>query len=655
MDTRLKKLKKFASLTNLKKLITPQKQMTLKERIVTFLPYGKVIEKLYVAVFLAAFIVLLFKSSGTLNTEDKAMILVVAAGGLFILRSLRSKFVFPRRYTFILSLFLLFAILSTVFSVDIYDSFLRLAELFSVAVLSLLAYDIFQGKFNRRWILNAFTLILCVVVLVSIGMYVHDRTTLTFPLGLNSFMGGIILALLPFSLSSCLKTRKIKRFFFYIATAILLLGAALTFAIPIYIVGGIEIIAFVYINTFTGRKSLRTDRFYVPFLIVVVVVAFLTLGFHSQTSGQIPFDANNLEARSISVGLHLDLLHQGVSTFEHYFLVGSGLNSFSITSAYYQTGAWKLSHYMYNDILQMFPDAGIFGGLLFLALLGYVVYEMFNSQNLKDIFVKQSSETLEVSMGILAILVLSLYYPLLNVPVTLFILFVFIGMFLRDVKVDGNKKIYFGNLSVGIVNGLSIFFILLCGYFLYFAVVQYNAVKNDLSLNKISAAQAPLETLVKFVPFDTQYSLLLSQVYLNQNLVNKALTMNTLATRYNGTSIYVIYSKALVDYYKGDTKQSGQVIASLIAKAPYADPSLYLLSLQLNEKNTPVFKKELGDIVKRFPVNTAYNNYAQQFTALGYSDALAKVYIEYGLVTNNNAYFKTAQKLSPSEFGVFGQ
>lgn len=627
----------------------------IKKAAHSLLPYGKTIEKVYLFVFLVAFIVLIFKAGGSVATEEIVAILAVGAGGLFILRSLRRKIYFPKVYTSLLCVFLFIALLATIFSVNIYNSLLVLIELFAVGMFSILAYDVIYGKYSRRWILNAFTLVVTIVMLYGIRQYIIDKTALIYPLYLPAYMGTLALAFLPYSLSSAIKTKGFKKYFFMVCTGILGLSLILTFSKVVYVVGLMEIGVFTYVNLFMGRKVLRKDKFYIPLLVLAVIVALVSILLHYKTSSTIPFINTSISDRDVPLSLHLDLYKQAWGSFLSYPIIGSGFGNFKEVSLYHQTGAWNIMYSMYNDLLQPFISAGILGGIAFLSLIGYMLYLMVNKVNFIKIVKKQSPETLELSLGIVAILLMSLYFPVLEVAPILFVLFVFFGILLKALNVDNVKRYYLGNLSIGMINGLALFTIFISAYFYYFNY-QYQNIQNSLSTATPAEVEKQLTPLVKFVPIDTEYSSLLSQVYLSQNEVSQASSMVNEALKYDRDSVYLRYSQALIDYFNSNTKGASKVVNKLVSEAPYADPSFYLLVLQLDQQagNNTVFTKELNAVAKKFPINATYYLYQPIFTDLGYSSSLAKVYLELAILTKNNADITIAGELDPSSLSVFG-
>src|SRR5579872_2332456 len=98
--TAMKKSRNFLSFLNpdkVKEKINVKKSVEFvkhdlftKKTLLSMLPYGKPIEKLYLLVLVVSFGVFLFKE-GSIVTEDKIIVFAVALGGLFVLRSMRKK------------------------------------------------------------------------------------------------------------------------------------------------------------------------------------------------------------------------------------------------------------------------------------------------------------------------------------------------------------------------------------------------------------------------------------------------------------------------------------------------------------------------------------------------------------------------------------
>ncbi len=646
---------------DLASIVKRERVPDIKRTLKNLLPYGKFIEKVYLSILVLVFVILIAKTGNIppVSYEGKVLIMAVGIGGLFILRSLRNKVYFPKTYTVLISLFLVFSIITTIFSVNVYNSMLRLMELFAALLLGVLAYDIVYGKYSRRWLLNTLTTVVVISLLYGIVRYVFpidatSRTSLIYPLGFPVYMGGMILAFLPYTLSSTLKTRGMRRNLFLIASLILLLSLWLTFSQIIYVIGLIEIAVFLYINLFTGRRPLRKDRFYIPLLGVVVVAVILGFVMHFPTSGTIPYTPSSISDRTISPAFRVDLYQQAWHSFATSPLVGTGLGNFKITSVYYLSNPWHLSYYLYNDIFEMFVSEGFIGGFLFVAIFGYILYEIFRKENRIKIFMKQNPETFELTIGILALIVLALFYPILNVETLLFTLFLFVGMLLKDLRIDNFKRFYFGNLSLGAFNGLSVFLVLLT---LYFFIINnwYVGVRDaysSTSNSQLSTIQQPVEKIVQFNPLDTEYSAVLSQIYISANQYDKAMNMDKQALKYNSKSPYLIYTQALLNYLKGNSAEAKTQVDALIKNAPYADPSFYLLLLQIDQNNTPLFTSELKTVAKRFAITDDYYRYQNMFTDLGYADSLSKIYVELALVTKDNSYFSTAQKINPQGFSL---
>jgi len=72
---------------------------------------------------------------------------------------------------------------------------------------------------------------------------------------------------------------------------------------------------------------------------------------------------------------------QAIRAVAEYPLTGYGIGTFSLISNRYASQPWNITGYAHNAYLQFFAETGIIGGVLYLAVIGQLLYVLLNSSN----------------------------------------------------------------------------------------------------------------------------------------------------------------------------------------------------------------------------------------------------------------------------------
>lgn len=667
----LKKLKNF-NIKNIKErlsVIKKKKQdekndnnilKNLKRFFIFILPDGIIIEKIYLIILFISFIALMYDGGASVN-EVKVLIISVTVGGVFILRSLRGKVYFPKNVIMIFGAFIFITILSTVFSTSIYPSILRFIELFWFGIIIILGYDLLKSGKNRTWLMNSLLFALSIILTISIIFYIKDKTSLIFPLNFPVYLGVLILSLLPYSFISLLENKGYSKIVYFLFTLIFVSSIVLTFSRPIWVFGALEMILILILYY---KKIIKNSYFYISIASLLVIASAIgILLFFKGSSASIPLNDPYID-RNLPIQYHLDILSIGYNIFKDHALIGIGPDTYNKVSLFYLNNPWKVSTYVYNDVFEFFITEGLIGGILFISLIGYILYRVLNKTEIKKQIKDLDKENISFILGILLIVIFSLYYPLFHVPVLVFILFLYSGAILRKLDKDNARYFTFGMLSEGVINGLVAILILISVYFV-FTENKFQSIKTDynnglINISNVADYQKKVEDIVSMNPMKTDYSSFLSSLYIDEaqttpSFINKAIDNTNKSLKYNKQDSALLFEQAVDVYYKDTTHTDTAVKMDkdLLNKVKYGNPLYYLLVIKVDQdsNNNEQLLADMKTVIDRYPLNKDFDMYNSMFSGLGYNAVLYQVYFQYGLMTKNNTYLQEAGKLNPTPAG----
>lgn len=167
-----------------------------------------------------------------------------------------------------------------------------------------------------------------------------------------------------------------------IATGIILTGSGAGISISLLALFLMGSFTFYFSKFHQGRHMIRG-------VFTVIIIAIILWGVQ-QNLGTIMKPTNGNIDYSVCWSNSLEL-------FSGFPLFGSGFGSFKYIYFLYDTGDSGWITHAHNDYLETFSDGGIIGGLLFLLLIGGILFSLFRMWS-----ARRNPEVKAIGLGVLA-------------------------------------------------------------------------------------------------------------------------------------------------------------------------------------------------------------------------------------------------------------
>ncbi len=616
-------------------------------------PIDLFVFKIYIYWLLLSFVLFLFFSQAW-QQPVSYIILGITVFGILILRLMRDDIKIPVVPSVILGAFLLFSIISTFFSINIFTSITNLIFYLSIFILFILSFDIFSSWNLIKWFMYWVLFITCIFCIYAIYHYlIGYDPRLTGTLLSPDTAAGFLIMIIPFSFYMLINKYK-SRFITVMSVltpSILVSSLFITFSRAAYLSMLVAIILF----------GIVLFRYFSKNFIKVLFFLLLTIGLSYSLSLLQPHVASRVSLSGITNALvgpsnisrvdRIDVYKRSLSIIKNFPIVGSGLGTFGEIFKKYQDIPWVYFDYTHNQYLQIFVEEGIIGGLIFLS---YFIYLGFiGLRNIyKDRFskFKQSFPKNLLYIFIFSGVLASMLHVLLDydweiIPV-FFLFSIMVGMCFNLYK--DTKYIYIQGKIVFISFIISILFILFCLY-LFLGELYFKKGESAYYNNNLSASIIYLKRSTKFLPFDSAPYVWEALAYGNQmkyNVANSLLNIALKLDPYNAD----IMNKIGENYvYANKHKQALSALYEAYDFNKYSDPSFVLdLSEDLSylrymKKAVALYKQA---ITKYFPLNSTYRGYSQFYKLNGVDVSLGYIYLNLYILTGNKKYYKISNSIN---------
>jgi O-antigen ligase len=334
--------------------------------------------------FITTFFILIILFSPIFESFDRNsvyFIFFIATSFLFI--SLKNKIQINVQ-GFIFLLFLIFAAISTIFSVSFSRSILEFFKYISVFQILIIVTNYNQNKKQYTDII-ILTLLVNTVILSLFNILFrlfHFRFLTTSvivnlfysPYGHNHIADLLTLAL-PLSFYLFRNSAPKNKVIYGILLLFLIFTGFLSYSRFIYIY---TIFLFVWQSDVIKKRKL---------IIIPVIISFFYLFITIISLLNIDKPFLNLPKqffKPVKSELRLDYLKEASIQFQTNPLLGTGLNTFYHWSVRYQNNPNDWSHFVHNHFFEMFSETGLFGGLLFLFFIFLLLFHKIRNIPDKD-------------------------------------------------------------------------------------------------------------------------------------------------------------------------------------------------------------------------------------------------------------------------------
>lgn len=346
-------------------------------------------EKSKVSTFLLLLFVLgilPFLDGGTSPLASYFLFLLVPI--LILTLGKRLKKDLPFKFFFPWSLFLIFATLSTIFSISYSRSVPTLFFYFSYFLIFSLALFLFDSPARLKALAN---LILLIGFLLSILSFYYllpltkppaSTMTLVYASFGHNHLSDYLIFVFPLIGALFLTTKKKKESIFYgLVLLFFLFSLLLTFSRgAVFVVGASLFLITVWIK---GKLFLKKKLLLAVALLLILglLIIFILpkLGILDEES----FDYGSWLTRQLTKPptweRRLDYWGQAKEIFKNRPLLGTGLDTFRLGAIRYQKRPISWSWYTHNHFLEAFAETGIFGGFTFLWLIGLIIYASYKN------------------------------------------------------------------------------------------------------------------------------------------------------------------------------------------------------------------------------------------------------------------------------------
>ena len=616
-------------------------------------PIDLLVFKIYIYWLLLLFVLFLFFSQAW-QQPVSYIILGISVFGILVLRLMRDDIKIPIIPSIIFGSFLLFSIISTFFSINVFTSIINLIFYISIFIIFILSFDLFSSWNLIRWFMYWVLFIGCIFCIYAIYHYlIGYDPRLTGTLLSPDTAAGFLIMIIPFSLYMLINKYK-SRFITVISVlipSVLISSLFITFSRAAYLSIIVVITLFcIVLFRYFSKNFIKV----LIFLLLTIVLSYGLSLLQPHVASRVSLSGlTNVLAGPSNVSRvdRIDVYKRSLSIIKSFPIFGSGLGTFGEIFKKYQDMPWVYFDYTHNQYLQIFVEEGLIGGFIFLC---YFVYLGFiGVKNIyKDKFskFKQSFPKNLLYIFIFSGVLASMLHVLLDydweiIPV-FFLLSIMTGMCFNLYK--ETKYIYIQGKAVFISFIISILVIVFCLY-LFLGELYFKKGESAYNNNNLSSSIVYLKKSINFLPFDSDPYVWEALAYENQmkysvanSLLNTALKLDP----YNAD----IMNKIGENYvYANKHKQALGTLYEAYDFNKYSDPSFVLdLSEDLSylrhmKKAVALYKQAIS---KYFPLNSTYRGYSQFYKLNGVDVSLGYIYLNLYILTGNKQYYKISNSVN---------
>ncbi|MCL4339324.1 O-antigen ligase family protein [Patescibacteria group bacterium] len=292
---------------------------------------------------------------------------------------------------FLFAFFLLFASISTIFSLSLSRSFVQWLVYLAVFIifLSLRRLDKSESQKIKSIFTYGITVVSIILSLISLSFFLPIKVfplprsgmNLYFPTFGHNHLAGVLLIAIPLILSRYADSKNennIKSVKIWAFTALfLLVSLAFTFSRSAYVLILFCISVFVFSGKFDPKNKFFGG---IATISIIIFFIFQFIFFNSLFGHKLQGFPKQLYKQVSSPDLRFYYLNQAWRGFEASPVFGTGLDTFRYVSALYQTKSLTSSDYTHNQFVEMFTETGINGGIMFLFLISLVLFRIYKEK-----------------------------------------------------------------------------------------------------------------------------------------------------------------------------------------------------------------------------------------------------------------------------------
>lgn len=281
--------------------------------------------------------------------------------------------------------FLITLTITTIFSIDKQQSVIQLFLFFSYFIIFTTIHVIFRSLRSKELFVNCYLLIVTLLSFISlyntlIRHYVN-RQNVSF---LWVYYGhNHLSALLIFAIPLCMYVLAFHwkespiRFALFAIFFVLLVGLLFTFSIGAMFAFALSLL----VVWFIFNKTLPLKKSFLIVFSIIILFALSSLYAFSMHKGIKDLNLRKDPYRNVSV--RLTYWQKAFDNFAQRPITGSGLDTFQIVNR----KSKRFIRYTHNFFIQILTDAGIFGFVASIALIGTLLWQGY--QNVKTVSAKR--------------------------------------------------------------------------------------------------------------------------------------------------------------------------------------------------------------------------------------------------------------------------
>ncbi len=391
-----------------------------------------------------------------------------------------------------LGLFLLFLVISSIFSASPNTSLEVAREYISLVFLFLIVISLNIRSKEKDLIIKSLVITGSIVSIVGLyflatGGYHRLTSTFYWPNPAASYL----ILIIPLAFYWLAKNS--RKMIPSLLTIILITSLILTASRGAWL--SLLVVAIFFIISI--RKRLTIKAFKLPLLILIISILLASGFIYIKT---LAIDYTKADAHNTSVTARLHYYQGALNIFKDDPWLGAGLNSFSNLYPQHQTDPLHFSKYIHNWYLEILTESGMFALLTFLLFLFYI---------LKQSTFRTGDKNLAISLALLAFLL----HSLIDIG-SHFLANQLLFWFLLGLVVSGEEIKIKKPIKIGILVLVIILFV-----FNLTSLIRTTYTNNSLkslSKNKLRQAVVEQETAVNlsWLPQDNYY---LANLYLKQD------------------------------------------------------------------------------------------------------------------------------------------
>lgn len=616
------------------------------------IPPGILVEKAY-SILLLLYFFIIFNKSGLFSLEAILTIGITITTGMFLMMILRRYILIPKAFIFILSIFFLINIISTLFSINLYSSIVRLLELANILVLFLMIYSIMDSQVKIKWMVNGLTFLAFITGFYSLYTFLkypnHIYGLSHSSVILDPFFWNTIASIFFFTFALLslylLLESKSPRLKTILSTQTIVLSVALILTKDkwMFSVALIPIILLVVLQ----YKKLRSNAYWISGIVIVSLFSALLINHIAFVHiPKTPLYTNTVLSENKGLSQRLSIYGDSLSILKNNFLLGTGPSTFSVAYMNYQTSAWNFTSDGFSEILQNFSELGILGGSVFLFLLGYIYYLSYKYKK----FLKKDLFASILITSITGIIVYSLISNALRSYDIFIILFTLIAFYIRNISLKDKKfKNYLIPDKTTILQFVLPILIFIAVIFIYSNDVLYEKVNNYVAGNQPTQGYNYIQKQGNQPTIFSNTYKVYASIYALDAKYNQAISATNKELIYNPKDPEAYYN--ICQYYV-DLKNYSKAVgycSKAIKYGPYNDPNYYLIyGTLINQLKKGGSEESIyASALKKFPLNSNFYQYQQLYIFNNDAGALGDLYVTQSTLINSKSDYNTGLLLNP--------